>query len=76
MKIAYAHVNFGEVLGQVFGHPFRERRYEYAFFARGALAALAKQMIDLTFDRLHFNLRVHQACGPDDLFDDLTAGLR
>ena len=76
MQIAYAHVKFREILGQVFGHPLRQRCYQYTLFAGGALSALTQQMIDLAFDGADVNLGIHQAGRANNLFDNFTARFR
>ena len=46
------------------------------FVLFSTLPALFQQMIDLAFDRLYLDFRIHQSSWPDDLLHNFTARLR
>ena len=75
MKITNAHSYFGEVFSQILGHSLGQRRDQDALFSLRACPALFEEMIDLALDRQDFDLRIHQAGWPYDLFDNLTTDL-
>ena len=57
-------------VGEVFRHPFRERRDERAVTAGGDGLGLADDVLDLAGDRPDFHDRVEQSRRADDLLGD------
>ena len=75
VQVAHPHAVLLEVLGQVLGHPLGEGDHQRALPALGHGAHLSQQVVHLPSRRTHEHLRIEQPRGPDDLFDDLAAGL-
>ena len=73
MQIAHAHAQFRVVLGQVLGHPLRERRHQDALLPLDDAANLAEQIVHLPDDRPDFDRRIDEPRRADDLLDDHAA---
>ena len=74
----YSHLNaqLSVILGQVLCHALGERGDQGSLLRLHLLAHLSIQIIHLPRDRPHFNVRIHEAGGPDNLLHDLAlAGL-
>ena len=74
VHVAAADADFGVVAGEVFGHALGEGGDEDALVVGGAVADLGEEVVDLAFDGADFYLRVDEAGGADDLFDDDAGG--
>ncbi len=74
VHVAAADADLGVVVGEVFGHALGEGGDEDALVALGAVADFGEQVVDLAFDGADFDLRVDEAGGADDLFDDDAGG--
>ena len=75
MHVAAADADLGVVVGEVLGHALGESGDEDALVDCGAGADLGQEVVDLALDGADFDLRVDQAGGADDLFDDDAGGL-
>jgi len=77
--ISIAHALLGHVIGEVFGHFFRQRGDERAHALFGDLFDLGDDIINLVCaisgDGAHFDGWIDEAGGADDLFGEDAAGL-
>ncbi len=64
-----------QVIGQVFGQPLGQGRYQHSPVLFGLLLDLVDQVVDLIVGGLDGNRRIHQTRWTDDLFDHLFANL-
>ena len=69
VQVAALHADFGVILGQIFGHALGQRGHQHALAACHALANFVQQVVHLALDRPHFDWRIDQARGPNDLLD-------
>ena len=67
VKVTYPDVVLFQVIRQVLRHPFGQGGHQYPFPLGYGLADLPHQVVDLSFNRPHFNLRVQQSGRTDDL---------
>ena len=74
MKIAHLNLEATQVLGELLRHSLGERRHENPFAAFYPALNLANEVIDLPFRRANLDGRIQQTRGPNNLFDNLTAG--
>ncbi len=75
-KIGALHADFRIVFGKVLRHPLGKSVNEYSFVPLGSQPNLAQQVINLSLDRAHLDLRIDQPGWTDHLFDDYTGRLR
>ena len=75
MQITHPDAHLQQVVGEVLGHLLGQRCHQHPLVGVGAFTDLADQVVDLPLGWLHHDLRVHQAGGPNHLFDELAAGL-
>ena len=61
----------GQIIGQVLGHSFGQRRHQRPFPPSNPLADLADQVVDLSLCWFHDHFRIDKSRGPDDLIHDL-----
>src|SRR5690606_4655048 len=73
VHVSDIHAIGSEVIGQILGHPLRERGDQDALAGVYAHANLLKQVVDLVLRRPHLDLRIGNACRSDDLLDEDTA---
>ena len=64
-----AHVQFHQVIGQVFCHPLGQRSHQCALSPLDALVDLAHQVLDLPLSGANEDLRIDQASRANDLLD-------
>ena len=72
VQVVHLDVDLAQIVGQVLGHALGQRGDEHALAPRRAQANLPDQVINLALGWPHNHLRVHQAGGADNLFDDLA----
>ena len=70
VQVAHVDADVAQVIGQFLGGALGERGDQHALLGVGALAAFVDEIVDLALQRLERDLRVNQAGGADDLFDD------
>ena len=75
MQVAHLHAEFLVILRQVFGHPLGQRRDQHPLAARRTVTDFSQQIVDLTAHGPHFDHRIEQAGGADDLLHDDAPGL-
>src|SRR5690606_19649869 len=75
VHVSDIHAIGSEVIGQILGHPLRERGDQNALAGVYAHANLLEQVVDLVLRRPHLDLRIGNACRSDDLLDEDTARL-
>ena len=74
MDVSAADLEFGHVLGELFGHPFGEGGDEDTFIALDNFFDFFEEIIYLIGDRSYFDGWVEEAGGADDLlYDDAFA---
>ena len=61
-----------QIIGQVLCHPFGQGGDQHTLVLLLPQTDLVQQIIDLPFCRPHFNFRIQQAGGADDLLHDLA----
>src|SRR5262249_61313119 len=74
MEVPAANSNFRVVLGQILGHSLGQRGYQNALILLGTQTDLMKEIVDLAANGSHFNFRIRQTCGANDLLDEHTSG--
>ena len=68
MDVGDLDVAFFEVIGEILGHTFGERGDQGALVLGDAAVNFLHQVINLALGGAHFNFRVQEAGGADDLF--------
>src|SRR5438552_10586733 len=76
MQVAAANADFGEVFTEIFGPAVGERGDENALVFFRAFPNCFEDIVNLAFDGTNFDLRVDEARGANDLFDEGAAGAR
>ena len=65
-----------QVVGQILGHPFRERRDQNPLVTFLAQPDLSDEVVDLPLGGLQDDLGIQQSGGSDHLFDDVPCRTR
>ena len=73
MHIADPHAKVAIVVGEILGHLLGQSRYQNPLAIADSQADLSEQIVDLTTDRAHINLRIEQTGRSDDLLDHFAA---
>ena len=76
MQITHFDSHFAEVVRQVLGHFFRQRRYQYPLVYLDPAVDFTEQVVNLSCDRTHFQHWIDQSGRPDDLLRHLRRGLQ
>ena len=71
VQVVGSHARVEQVVGQLLGHLFSERRDEHALACARGLLNLGQQVVYLAFGGAQLYFRVQQAGGADDLLDHL-----
>ena len=69
MHVTAFDPHLGVILGQIFGHALGQGGDQHALATRHPLADFMQQIVNLSFHRPHFDRRIDQAGGPNDLLD-------
>ena len=72
VHIAHLDPRLGEVFGEILRHFLGQRRDQHALIARRPLVDLPNEIVDLPRHGAHFDSRIEQTRGTDDLLHDLV----
>src|SRR5262249_23044052 len=70
VEIPDADAELAVVIGEILGHPLRERRTQDALVLRHTITDLGEEVVDLAAHRPHLHLRVRQPGRTNELLDD------
>src|SRR5437762_13904068 len=70
VEIAHFQADIAQIIGEVFGGPFRQRCHQNALALFHTLAAKLNRVVDLMLERLDRNFWIEKPGRPNDLFDD------
>ena len=74
MQVTHIHTNVREIIGQLLSSALGQRGHQHALAQVHTLARLLDQIIYLPLERLDGDLRINQACWPNNLFDHPASG--
>ena len=73
MQVTGANPVLHEIVGEVFGHLLRQSRHQDTIATVHSGTNFTHKVVNLAMRRLDDNLRIHQTCRTNDLFDDAVS---